>query len=65
MNRPQEEGSGSNQAINHFKILRQLNLSVRISYLLPTCQEKLMDSYQRNQFFLLKIEYEVLRDSRS
>ena len=27
---------------NH-KILRKLNFSVRISYLLPTCQEKLMD----------------------
>ena len=27
---------------NH-KILRKLNFSIRISYLLPTCQEKLMD----------------------
>ena len=51
MNRPEEEGSGLNKGINHFKILRKVTFSVRISYLLPTCQEKLMDSYQRNLLF--------------
>ena len=49
---------------NH-KILRKLNSSVRISYLLPTSQEKLMGELSAKSIFEIKIELEVLRDSRS
>ena len=43
--------------LNH-KILRKLNLSVRISYLLATCQEKLIEKLSAKSISLIKMEYD-------